>query len=268
MKNYLADYQKRKQEFETLHPEAATLDPKQRDKLWKKFFGIPEIRYKCTKCRDGGFVEDGFGKRVLCPNCLGKSWEDQRHEQLKQFSNLPDVDVEQTFENFKRRKGLEEAIAMVTALANGTAGFKLLLLFGPHGVGKTHLSHAAVGRALEKGKVSAFWYVPDFFSAWRTEMAEMGGADQFVHNLATCEFLALDDIGVRAETEAQQAVLEQIVNNRYRYELPLLATTNRDPRDMGDSIMSRFNDAVLSMVVPIVISDFRPLKGTREENID
>lgn len=273
-------YLKLRAEFEIQNPElfnVAVPDNKanreiwdnvrgERIRLWREFienYYGPAPKPLCRTCNEGGWVCGENGKAKLCPSCQGKDWEKIKYARRMEFSNTPEARRNDSFNTFKPRAGTKTALECVGTLANGLSEYKLILLCGRNGVGKTHLGHAAVNRALERGLIACFWYVPALFSKWRSEMAEIGNADIFLQNLETCGLLVLDDIGVRPPTEAQKGVLEQLINARYHAELPLIATTNLDPTELGDAIHSRFLDSGLSKIITMDISDYRPQKGAR-----
>ena len=264
-------------EFRAQHPELGSLPYKERRALWREFLGIPNPPVpsaedpcrdaSCLQCRDIGWVTRRTGKGsslkeevIPCPNCSG--WEEKLQQLQLEGSGVPEPKRICNFESFHPVPGSNECLEAAWLLAKGQASYKILLMYGGTGNGKTHLAYAAVLEAIKRGMRAQFEYVPELFGALRLAMDLQKGeqVEDVIKRVESCPFLALDDIGVRKETPWQQEILERIINHRYANELPLVATTNKDPKGLGLAVLSRFKDANLSRMVLNSSPDFRVRK--------
>lgn len=260
-------YRQLRAEYEAKFPHRADLPAGEERQLWRDFLGVaPDPPPNCPTCQDSRWVSvkdyDSDGDlrgdhMALCPACQGKTWEAERTRQLSLASGVPRAHAGDNFENWTPVEGADEALNAAWLLAKGETDYKLLLLYGGVGNGKSHLGYAAVNLAVQRGIQAQFWYVPALFAEWRKRMAETGAADTFLDGVQALPFLVLDDVGVEQGTAAQQSNLEAIINYRYAQELPLIVTTNRNPATLGGPVMSRFKDQRLSRMVFNSAPDWR-----------
>ena len=108
-----------------------------------------------------------------------------------------------------------------------------LILFGPSGVGKTHLAAAIGRRLIEKGMRVYFAKTTALVQAM-----QLAYGNQRLHNalekLAKFDLLILDDIGYVKKTDAETSVLFELIAERYETK-SLLITANQ-PFDKWDTI--------------------------------
>jgi len=258
---------------------------KQRE-VWRKFLEIPDPPIpsvedstrdaSCLTCRDESWVirrkreSDRSEDEVIpCPDCSG--WEEERKTTAMDHAGIPESKRKCCFESFRPIVGANEALEAAWSLGKGAAPFKLLLLYGGVGNGKTHLAYAAVLLAIERGLTSEFVHVGSLMSKLRVAISLQGESpDLIIDQLKGCDFLALDDFGVEQSTPWQESLLEDLINHRYGHELPTIVTTNmnieqnknikqnKDVKQLSPAILSRFRDSEVSKMVLNEAPDYRP----------
>lgn len=125
-----------------------------------------------------------------------------------------------------------------------------LLLMGPPGVGKTHLLAGLVTAVIGAGFKARYASWPE---AWaRCRPPYDGNPEVLFRELASVDFLALDEIGVRAGTSKEQERLFELVDSRYSRQLPTLIATNLTDGELnqvGERTADRLREACVGVVL-------------------
>jgi len=146
-----------------------------------------------------------------------------------------------TFATFdlKRNPKMESAYKSAVAMVQGK--LDLLFLYGPPGLGKTHLACAVVNGS---GNRALFWEVPEFLAWLRLFFSKEMGAEQveqIVGRYTSDTFLlVLDDLGAHNPTAWAEEQLYRILNGRYNNGAATLITANVDIERIDPRIRSRF----------------------------
>jgi DNA replication protein DnaC len=118
--------------------------------------------------------------------------------------------------------------ARVNALASGDAWLEKganLLLFGPPGSGKTHIS-AAIGRALvENGYRVLFTRTTDLVQRLQTARQQLA-LEAAITKLDRYDLLMLDDLSYVRKDQAETSVLFELISKRYERR-SMLITANQ-----------------------------------------
>jgi len=116
-----------------------------------------------------------------------------------------------------------------------------LLIFGPSGVGKTHLS-AAVGQAMVAfGRRVKF--LPATSLVQQLQQAKLQlQLSALLSRLDRYDLLIIDDVGYVKKTEAETSVLFELI--AHRYERKSLLITANQPFSQWDSI---FSDSMMTV---------------------
>lgn len=170
-------------------------------------------------------------------------------EKLFSISNLGERFSKSTFESFLDRNGSETAYKIAVKYVktfkewNGES----LLLWGEPGNGKTHLAAAIVNELSKKGYIVVFQSVPELLqrirSTFNSENKE--NETQIMRALLECDLLILDDIGAEKTTEWVEEKLFNIIDGRYRKELPTLYTSNLEPKELKNQVGKRSYDRMV-----------------------
>jgi len=169
---------------------------------------------------------------VLCDKELAGR-EQRRIQRNLTESKLP---IGKTLDRFEFKHLSSITGAQMSAFAETTSWIEEahnLILFGPSGVGKSHLA-AAIGRRLvELGKRVLFAKTTALAQKLQLAYLEHKLQDS-LDKLAKYDLLILDDIGYVKKTESETSVLFDLIADRYESR-SLLITANQ-PFDKWDTI--------------------------------
>lgn len=156
-------------------------------------------------------------------------------------SKLPPGKTLDAFD-FKQASSLNAA--HITALAENTSWINHannLVIFGPSGVGKTHLACAIAYRLLEQGVRSSFYATSVLVQQLQKAKAEFR-LPEALAKLSKIPLLILDDIGYVKKEEAETSVLFELIAERY--ESKSLIITANQPFAEWDAI---FPDSMMAV---------------------
>lgn len=156
-------------------------------------------------------------------------------------SKLPLGKTLDTFD-FKLAKSINAA--QITALAENVSwvtNASNLVIFGPSGVGKTHLAAAIAYRLIEQGIRCSFISTTSLVQKLQQARSEYR-LSEAIAKLAKIPLLILDDIGYVKKDEAETSVLFELIADRY--ESKSLIITSNQPFAEWDSI---FPDNIMAV---------------------
>lgn len=224
---------------------------------------------RCAMCYGVGYVyadvpvsDPIFGKAMLCPGegCLADSLKSyKRGEKYMESKGI--LTKGQSFKNFKRLKGTEEAFDSFKELAKGEAPYVMLLSYGITGNGKTHLCNALAGQLIERGIDTRLYTVGEMVSELK-ESIPSHTTEELIKKLQEIPALILDDFKVEYQSKWEMGNIENIIAGRYRAvqagdHLITVLTTNRELDDLPERVVSRFFDPDVSKVVLNSGKDYR-----------
>lgn len=223
-----------------------------------------DVRYTCPKCKDKGSVG---GYACECYKLLLRSIE---YEKL--CSKLPVNKCR--FDNFKLdyypdgagispRRRMESVLDYCKAYAED---FSLrspsLLLYGKTGLGKTHLSLAIAGKAVEAGYGVIYMTAQNLFNRLEREKFGRGDGENTEQAILDCDLLIIDDLGSEFSTQLTVSTLYNIVNCRGLEEKPTIISTNLIPDELKNTYSDRIASRILSAYTILQFdgADIRQLK--------
>ena len=176
--------------------------------------------------------------------------------------------LESTFANFEVVKGSEVAYRAAMLIAGMKTEWKLLLIYGTWGCGKTYLLEAIALTIWESGDSVKIQTFPNFVTGLkatfdRSRESEYTGPtfSDRIDSLCNMPYLLLDDVGMAGSfTPFSKEQLERIILDRYRENLFTVITTNLDADKLPDFIKSRFSDSERARTVINDAPDYRPRK--------
>ncbi|GGI96058.1 hypothetical protein GCM10010885_02180 [Alicyclobacillus cellulosilyticus] len=102
-------------------------------------------------------------------------------------------------------------------------------IFGPPGVGKTHLLLAVINRLRERGVPCLFVRSDALFDKMRQIIASDGDLESFLDACSTVPVLGIDEFGQERANEFTLEKLFRIINFRFHAQLPTWFTSNFPP---------------------------------------
>lgn len=143
---------------------------------------------------------------------------------------------------------------------------KGLLLFGTVGTGKTFLA-ACVANALIDMGIPCL--VTNFARIANEVSGLYEGKQEYYDNLNRFPLLVIDDLSAERKTEYMQEIVFNVIDARYRANLPLIVTTNLTREELlhpSDLTYQRIFSRLFEMCTPIEISGAdRRQKALRED---
>ncbi len=226
-----------------------------------------EPQYTCPKCEDTGFAG---GKRCDCFKALLRELSCQALSELSGMRPLSfdDLDLDYYSSRADGRTGISprarmrEVIAYCRAYADGFDGSDVsLLLRGPTGVGKTHLSLAIAGEVLARGYSVVYGPVQKLLH--RVEKEHFGRAPGNSEDVLTgCDLLILDDVGTEFSSSFYTSALYNIINERMLAGKPTIISTNLNQKELTERYGEQIASRVTGTFQPLVCAgrDIRQLK--------
>lgn len=193
---------------------------------------------RCTECRDTGFVvgQDDAGRGIARPcSCRRERQRALRLASARIPPRYDHCDLDGRFEHHheSQRRAMAFAHRLVADFAQGPQRTRGLLLWGPCGVGKTHLAVGILRQLVLNYPVSGLFTefsdllrrLQDTFDR-RSETPSATVIDPVVE----AGVLVLDDLGCTRMTAWTSDVLGLVVNERYNANRLTIVTTNRPLR--------------------------------------
>jgi DNA replication protein DnaC len=147
--------------------------------------------------------------------------------------------------DFKAAKAVNAA--QITALAENTGWVKQahnLVIFGPSGIGKSHLACAIAHRLIEQGVRALFMSTTALVQKLQ-QARQAYRLPEAIAKLARIPLLILDDIGYVKKDDAETSVLFELIADRY--ESSSLIITANQPFGEWDQIFPDNNMAVAAI---------------------
>ncbi len=178
----------------------------------------------------------------------------QREREVRELFAISDLGKrfeEANFENFDSRPGAENAEKISRYYANNFEEFGLesILLWGIPGNGKSHLAAAIHNQLHREGKVVVFVSMPDLLKKIKNTFGKGNteSEEKILKALNICDLLIIDDIGAEKTSEWVQEIIFLIIDNRYRRNKPVMATSNLEPKELAGQIGKRSYDRIVEI---------------------
>ena len=216
-----------------------------------KALGYPEdytdVKYTCPICSDSGYTGTG-----IC-SCF-------RELLLKEnirSSGIGNLIEKQSFENFdltkyedetvRKRMARNFSVAKSFAEGFGKGEVKNLLLIGPTGTGKTHLSTAIAKTVIELGYEVLYDSAQNIISSFEQDRFRSGYGpyEPKGEKYMECDLLIIDDLGTEFVNQFTVSCLYNLLNTRLNKGLASIISTNLSPEELS----RKYEDRIYSRIV-------------------
>ena len=214
-----------------------------------KSLGYPEDytepQYTCKKCSDTGFLGT-----AMC-SCFREALI---KENIKS-SGIGKLIEKQSFENFSlgiyegdARELMAKNLAAAKSFAENFGKEEInLLLIGPTGTGKTHMSTAIAKVLIEKGVEVLYDSAQNIVGAFEKDKFKSGYGPYEAEGTKylECDLLILDDLGTEFISQFTVSCLYNLLNTRMNNGRPTVISTNLSPAELSE----KYEDRIYSRIV-------------------
>ena len=160
-----------------------------------------------------------------------------------------------TFDNFVVGSSNQFALGAAIAVANNPAdSYNPLFIYGPSGLGKTHLLYAIAGHIHNKHPEFNIVYIKgDQFTNEMIKALQGGKNFEFRNKYRNADLFLVDDIQFIAGKESTQEEFFHTFNNLYENHKQIVLTSDRSPSDMQkleERLKTRFEWGLLADIQP------------------
>lgn len=267
--------------LETASPGA---EPRHLARTWRAILGCLEVQLNphtvatwLAPARPCAF--DGRTFTIQAPNEIARDWLDTRlrtvieraaaqvlgEVELRVVGPVPEpaprpprgpitgtVNCSHTFDDYQPSEGNLLALAAMRDLAEATPGAASpVVVYGPPGLGKTHLLHAAACRAADLGRAVACLGA-DAFTAAFVASVRHGDGNEFKAAIREADLLILDDLQQLAGRRATQEELVAAIDAVTHRGGHVAVASEQHPFDLDliDRLASRLVQGIVTRIEP------------------
>jgi len=143
-----------------------------------------------------------------------------------------------------------------------------LLVWGDVGTGKSFFAGCIANALLEQGIPVLMTNISKLLNVLSD--LQFGYRTQFIRSLNQYDLLIIDDLGIERNSDYALEQMFQIIDERYRSNLPLIVTTNlslQELKNPSDVRHARIYDRILERCVPLKINNVNIRKVNAAANI-
>ena len=160
-----------------------------------------------------------------------------------------------TFDNFVVGSSNRFAHAAAVSVANNPAEtYNPLFIYGPSGLGKTHLMHAIGHRILKNNPSARIVYITtETFTNDLIQSIQENSRVQFRNKYRTADVLIIDDIQFLVAKDRTQEEFFNTFNALHTYGKQIIISSDKAPKDLinlEDRLVSRFEGGLVADIQP------------------
>ncbi len=238
------------------------LAAQERRKILLKEKGFAEdfldVHYTCPVCKDTG-SHDGLYCKCYLDLIKQVAREDIEGIAPLKTSTFASFradyypDVEDGVAGISQQKHMESVLTFCKEYAKDfSKSSQSLFMYGKTGLGKTHLSLAIAGAAIDKGYNVFYGSIQTIMDALeRDHFGKNEGPSMVKDDILSCDLLVIDDLGVEFSTQYTVSEVHNIINSRILKGLPTIISTNLDMKGIESRYSQRIASRILGSYVPI-----------------
>ena len=236
------------------------------------FSELPDRELQCDRhgpyMAHGKRFPGGRGREIwtMCPGCQSDQAEavqraademaakakQAKLERLLHQTAIPARFIGRNFDNFHATTDAHrKALSIAREFAEGFSGHlnrgSCLVFSGGPGTGKSHLA-ASILQAILPAHVGVYTTFMGMIRLIRETWhpTSLRRESEVLADLGSVPLLVLDEIGVQYGTEAEHTLLFEVMDRRYRDQMPTILLTNQDKdgfrRFVGDRVYDRMTE--------------------------
>ena len=216
-----------------------------------------EFRVEVIRRRYSKIIEDAL-KEIFNSNAKVIVFGDKEMKAYKEKDNVPaamDFNPQFSFENFVVGPSNRFAHGAAIAVSNNPGqAYNPLFIYGPPGIGKTHLLYA-IANGIRKHNPSAniVYIKGDQFTNELIAAIQNGKNIEFRSKYREADLFLIDDVQFIAGKESTQEEFFHTFNKLYEEHKQIVMTADRKPSDMAaleDRLRTRFEWGLLADIQP------------------
>ncbi|MBQ9879530.1 MAG: ATP-binding protein [Clostridia bacterium] len=233
--------------------------------------GLPadhlDTHYSCPVCSDTGVINNRYCE---CRNKLVRNlaYEELSESSSLKISSFEDFDLGYYSDTAKvgKKSQREHMKAILDYCRQYADNFDLtcgsIFMTGDTGLGKTHLSLAIAGKAIDKGYGVIYGSCQNLMNKLENEHFGRSENENTMDMLTHCDLLILDDVGAEFVTQFSASQIYNIVNTRMILGLPTILNTNLSLDEFNKKYFGRVASRVIGTYAVLAFygSDIRQMK--------
>ena len=216
-----------------------------------------EFRRDTIQRRCDGYIRDAM-KDLFDKDITVEVFGEEELNAFRNKNRKPDFiefNPQFTFDNFVVGSSNQFAHGAAIAVANNPAdSYNPLFIYGPSGLGKTHLLYAIAGHIHNKHPEFNIVYIKgDQFTNEMIKALQGGKNFEFRNKYRNADLFLVDDIQFIAGKESTQEEFFHTFNNLYENHKQIVLTSDRSPSDMQkleERLKTRFEWGLLADIQP------------------
>ncbi len=212
-----------------------------------------EFRREIIQRRCGIYIEDAI-KELFQMDIKFKIYGDEERNRHNNPNNrVLDFNPQFTFDNFVVGPSNRFAHGAAIAVTNSAGQvYNPLFIYGPPGVGKTHLLYAIANGIREQNPDANVVYIKgDQFTNELIEAIRSGKNIEFRSKYRECDLFLIDDVQFIAGKDSTQEEFFHTFNKLYEEHKQIVMTSDRKPSDMltlEERLRTRFEWGLLASI--------------------